>query len=123
MSDDIRLGKPAPPKKIGTVQVIDVETGEVIAEKPNAMTVMPPDPSLCQECAVDHPHDQPHNQKSLYWQISFHSTHGRWPTWSDAMAHTTPEVQAAWKQKLIEVHKENGLPVPEDLLDPKPKGR
>jgi hypothetical protein len=104
------------PRKIGTVQTVDVRTGKVIAEKKNAFTVLPCAPDVCQECAVDHAHDQPHDKQSLYYQMRFHGIHGRWPTWTDAMAHCTPEVKVAWREGLIEQHRKHGLPVPKDLL-------
>lgn len=111
------------PKKLGTVQTVDMQTGEVIAEKKNAMTLLPPPPGVCQVCAVDHAWDAPHNQQSLYYQMHFHADHGRWPTWTDAMSHCTPEVQAEWKKHLIYVMQKNNMPVPDDLMDPKPAGR
>lgn len=110
-------------KKIGTVQTIDMETGEVTSEKRNAGMLLPPHPSLCQVCAADHPWDQPHNQQSMYYQMAFHAEHGRYPTWSDAMAHCTPELQAEWKKGLVELMKEKGLEVPDDLLTGPAKGR
>jgi hypothetical protein len=54
----------------------------------------------CAECAVIHPVEAPHNQQSLFWQYSFMEKHGRWPTWTDAMAHCTPEVKAQWIAEL-----------------------
>lgn len=54
----------------------------------------------CAECAVRHDPAMPHNQQSLFWQYSFAEKHGRWPTWKDAMAHCTPEMQAFWKSEL-----------------------
>ena len=111
------------PRKIGTVQTVNMETGEVVSEKKNAFTILPPRDNVCQECAVDHPWDQPHNQQSLTYQMQFHATHGRWPTWSDAMAHCADEVKRHWRRELIEQHKKNNLPVPEDLLEPNPAGR
>jgi len=124
MSSELNLGgKPAPLKKLGTVQTIDAETGAVLEEKQNAFTLLPAAPGTCAECAVDHPYDQPHNQQSMFYQMRFHSMHGRWPTWSDAMAHCTPELQAHWKAELIDEMKKHGLPVPDDLMEPKPAGR
>ena len=41
----------------------------------------------CPECAVKHDPEQPHNRDSLAYQYKFYDQHGRWPTWSDAMAH------------------------------------
>lgn len=110
-------------RKIGTVQTVDVNTGQVTSVKRNAAVILPCAPDVCQECGVDHAHDQPHNQQSLTYQMRFHGTHGRWPTWSDAMAHCSDDVKAAWRRGLIDQHKKHGLPAPEDLLDPKPAGR
>jgi hypothetical protein len=105
-------------KKVGTSTVVDIETGEVVSKKRNAMALLPPGDNVCQECAVDHSWSDPHNQQSLYYQMHFHSTHGRWPTWSDAMAHCTPEVQAHWRKQLIALMEKNGLDVPADLREP-----
>lgn len=113
----------AVPKKVGTVQTVNMQTGEVVAEKANAFTMLPPADEVCQECGVDHPWDQPHNQQSLCYQYSFFSTHGRWPTWSDAMQHCTPETQAIWKNVLIEQHRKHRLTVPDDLLTGPAEGR
>lgn len=66
-------------------------------------------PGTCQECATVHEPGQAHNQQSLHYQYTFYDKHGRWPTWADAMAHCTPEVQARWKDGL----KEHGVVVPE----------
>ena len=102
-------------KKVGTVQTIDSETGKVISEKKNAMTLLGPPPDKCQVCATDHAWDQPHNQQSLYWQYHFYSEHGRWPTWTDAMQHCTPEVKAQWRQELVKLMKEKKIEIPADL--------
>lgn len=57
-------------------------------------------PDVCQECAVDHDPDMPHNAQSLYYQYKFYQKHGRWPTWEDAMAHCSTEMQELWKEEL-----------------------
>lgn len=59
-------------------------------------------PGQCPECAVVHDPAMPHNQESLFWQYSFMEKNGRWPTWSDAMAHCTPEMRAKWVSALAE---------------------
>ena len=64
-------------------------------------TLMPCAPDVCQECAVKHDPEMPHNQQSLYYQYKFYQQHGRWPTWEDALSHCTPEVQDYWKDSLI----------------------
>lgn len=63
-------------------------------------TLFPCAPDVCQECAVKHDPEMPHDQTSLYYQYKFYSQHGRWPTWDDALAHCSPELQQAWKQSL-----------------------
>jgi hypothetical protein len=102
-------------RKIGKVQTINAQTGEVVEEKQNAFTMLPPADCVCPVCATDHEHDQPHNQQSLYYRMRFHGEHGRWPTWTDAMAHCAPEVREAWRLGLIEQMKAHGIEVPADL--------
>jgi len=105
------------PKKIGTMQVLDAQTGDVISEQRNAFTMLPPSGDVCQACGTDHAWNQPHNQQSLCYQMQFHATHGRYPTWSDAMAHCAPETQAPWRTHLVEGMRAMGMQVPLDLLD------
>lgn len=59
-------------------------------------------PGTCEQCAVKHEEWQAHNQQSLAYQYWFFGKHGRWPKWSDAIAHCAPEVQAQWKTLLAE---------------------
>jgi len=66
----------------------------------------------CAECAVVHDATLPHNQQSLFWQYNFMEKHGRWPTWADAMAHCTPEMQTLWKRALAK----HGIVVPKPRL-------
>ena len=56
----------------------------------------------CQECAVKHASEQPHNRDSLVYQYKFYDKHGRWPTWADAMEHCPEEVKEFWMQALRE---------------------
>jgi len=58
---------------------------EVVEAAP--MMLLPPAPGLCRFCAVDHASYAPHNRDSLFYQMRFHQAHGRWPRWSDAVAH------------------------------------
>jgi hypothetical protein len=109
--------------KLGSAQTVNMDTGEVISEQQNAMTLLPPSPDVCQMCAVDHPHDQPHNQQSMHWQYWFFARHRRWPMWTDAMAHCTEEVKRYWRKELVGLMTVTGETVPEDLLEPKPQGR
>ncbi len=104
------------PRKIGTMQTVDMNTGEVRSTKQNAMTLLPAAPGLCPECATEHGHAEPHNQQSLFYQMRFHGTHGRWPTWTDTMSHCSPEVRRLWREHLIALMREKGIEVPADLL-------
>ena len=106
------------PVRIGKRLTIDMQTGDVLETKPNAGMLMPCAPDVCQECAVDHPHDNPHNQQSMYYQMQFHAKHGRWPTWTDAMAHCAEPVRTAWRKLLIDEMGKHGIDVPADLLEP-----
>jgi hypothetical protein len=103
------------PMRLGRMQVIDMETGEVIEEKANAMTLLPAREGTCPECGTDHPHADPHNQQSLFYQYRFYATHGRWPTWTDAMAHCPDAVRAAWREHLVAEMRSRGMKVPPDL--------
>jgi hypothetical protein len=62
--------------------------------EPGAMNLMPPPSGVCQECAVDHPPEAPHNRDSLYYQMQFHAKQGRQPTWADAIAHMDEAARA-----------------------------
>lgn len=64
---------------------------------------IPPPPDACQECAVKHSPEQPHNRDSIFYQMKFQAAHGRPPQWSDAVAHCTSEVQAFWKEELEKI--------------------
>lgn len=63
-------------------------------------TLLPPNKNVCQQCAVDHDPELPHNQQSVYWQYWFLSQHNRWPTWTDAIAHCTEDMKAFWIDEL-----------------------
>lgn len=81
-------------------------------------------PGQCPECAVVHKPEMPHNQQSLFWNYNFFEQHGRWPTWADAMAHCTPEMQQHWIRELekydIKVDLTNAIacPPPAEPADP-----
>lgn len=62
--------------------------------------LLPPAPDVCQECAVKHAPEEPHDATSLYYQYSFKAEHGRYPTWKDALAHCSEELKAAWTKEL-----------------------
>ena len=52
---------------------------------------------VCAECAAEHDINAPHNQQSLAYQYDFYGKLGRFPTWADAIAHCTEDVQNQWK--------------------------
>jgi len=83
----------------GTMQVIDASTGRV-ETKPSGMMMFPAAPGTCPECAVAHEDGAPHNKDSLFYQIKFHSVHGRWPVWADALAHCQDQVKQVWEKEL-----------------------
>jgi hypothetical protein len=66
------------------------------------MTLLKPKPGLCQECAVKHEPEAPHDATSLYWQMN-RKMAGKPANWRAAMAHCSPEVQAAWTEKLTQM--------------------
>jgi hypothetical protein len=64
------------------------------------MFMLPAPPDCCQECAVKHSPQQPHDKQSLYYQIKFLRENGRTPTWEDAMAHCDEPTKTLWKTHL-----------------------
>lgn len=66
------------------------------------LTLLPPKPGVCQECAVDHPPEYPHNKQSIFYQYSFYNKHGRWPTWKDAMEYCDEETREKWSKALTD---------------------
>ena len=69
-------------------------------DKSAGLTLLPCKPDVCQECAVKHESNQPHNQKSLYYQYKFYGEHKRFPTWKDAIAHCSEPIKQAWEKEL-----------------------
>jgi hypothetical protein len=78
---------------------------------------LPPTPGRCQVCAYAHPPECPHNPESLYYQVAFEAKHGRYPTWTDAMAHCGPEMKRAWREGLVKMMTQRHMVVPQDLLE------
>lgn len=64
------------------------------------LKLLKPSPDVCQECAVNHLPEQPHNRDSLYYQIWFYDRYGRYPTWKDAIAHCSDKLKFLWKKEL-----------------------
>ena len=83
----------------GNMTVVDIETGKE-EHKGISWGVMPPAEGKCQICAAEHDDDQPHNQQSLYYQMTFNGMVGRSPTWADAMAHCSDKMKRVWTEEL-----------------------
>jgi hypothetical protein len=103
----VKIDKPSKPGAPSIVTVSPRSTGKGAALEDigeiapeGGLMLLPCKPDVCQECAVDHTPDLPHNNQSLYYQYHFYFKHGRWPTWKDAMAHCTDEMKAFWIEQL-----------------------
>lgn len=83
-----------------------------------SMQLLPPKEGVCPICAVDHKPEAPHNQQSLYYQYRFYGSHGRWPTWADAIAHCSDDMREAWKQQLQDLGAWNEPEDGEPIADP-----
>lgn len=69
-------------------------------KNPGRFLLLPPAPDTCQECAVYHLEDDPHDKLSLFYNYNFFEAHGRWPTWLDALSHCSPATQKRWLDEL-----------------------
>jgi hypothetical protein len=90
---------------------------KVIEFNADNVKLLPPAPGKCQQCAVDHEPELPHNQQSLHYQYWFYLRNQRWPTWTDAMRHCTPEMRYQFSAGLMErgvipfeIHRNWGVP-------------
>lgn len=63
---------------------------------------LPPPRETCQECGRSHLEAEPHDATSLYYQLWFHDSNQRFPTWEDAMSHCDPLVKEAIRNVLSE---------------------
>lgn len=70
--------------------------------------LLPAPADCCQDCGRKHEKEQPHDATALFYKYSFYADHGRWPTWKDAVAHCTPELQLRWKEELVKIGKWTG---------------
>lgn len=103
--------------RVGSLVTVDMQTGETVPVEGGGLRMLPGPPGTCVFCHVEHLPTQPHNQQSLAYQMKFHTLHGRWPTWTDAMAHCEPEVKAEWRSQLRAAMTEHGLEIPDDLKE------
>lgn len=67
------------------------------------LKLLNPPKDCCQESAVKHEPGEPHDSQSFFYRWKFSSENGRSPTWADAMAHCTEEVQQKWITLLVNV--------------------
>ncbi len=104
--------------KIGDSFLVDPDTGEAVPIEGGGFRMLPGRKGTCSMCHVKHAPDQPHNQQSLAYKMKFHAINGRYPTWSDAMAHCALEVRQTWKNGMIALMEEKGIEVPDDLRHP-----
>ena len=111
------MGKNSKLFTVGSTEVVDVESGESVPVEGGGFKMLPGPPGTCPWCHVAHDPTQPHNQQSLPYQMKFHQLHGRWPTWTDAMAHCEPEVKAHWRKNLVIQMKAHGMEIPDDLKE------
>lgn len=95
---------------------LDDDEAEPVPVEGGGFKILPGPAGTCEYCHVKHPPGEPHNRDSLPYQIKFQTLNGRPPTWTDAMAHCTPEVREQWRAGLAELLRKHGKPVPEDLL-------
>lgn len=103
--------------KVGDAFSVDPETGEKIPIEGGGLRMLPAPPGACEWCYTKHNPEDPHNQESLSYQMKFYAINGRYPTWTDAMAHCAPETQEAWKTSIIETLTSHGMDIPPDLQD------
>lgn len=99
--------------QVGTVEVVDTQTGEAVPVEGGGLRMLPGPPGSCEWCHVAHAPTEPHNRDSPPYQMKFHTLHKRYPTWTDAMAHCTPEVR--WRGELVALMTKHGLEIPDDL--------
>ncbi|MDJ0593615.1 MAG: hypothetical protein QNJ72_27130 [Pleurocapsa sp. MO_226.B13] len=70
---------------------------EIINRGIEGLTILPPPKDCCQECAVKHKPNEPHNPQSFFYQYKFNLKHGRAATWNDAIAHCPVKVKVYWQ--------------------------
>lgn len=107
--------KNSPLFKVGDAISVNTETGEQTPIEGGGLRMLPGPPGSCEWCHVKHESSQPHNRDSLPYQVKFHTLHGRYPTWTDAMAHCDDETKLLWRFSLAAQMRKHGLEVPDDL--------
>lgn len=69
-------------------------------KQPTGLMLLPPAKDKCQECAVAHKPEEPHDATSMFYHVHFQIRHQRGPGWADAMEHCSEPVKAAWTKAL-----------------------
>jgi hypothetical protein len=82
--------------------IVDSQTGNVEKTETVNFEIRPAPEGTCPECGKAHEPEQPHDAQSLHYQYTFYAREGRWPTWSDAMAHCQVPVCDVWTQALTD---------------------
>lgn len=103
--------------KVGDLVSVDTETGEAVPIEGGGFRMLPGPPGTCEWCHVKHDPGDLHNRDSLSYQVKFHAIHGRDPTWTDAMAHCTPEIKAKWRKAIVLYLRARKLDIPDDLKE------
>lgn len=62
--------------------------------------LVPPRKDRCQECAVKHEPEMPHDATSLYWQTK-RGIEKKDPSWKAAMEHCDDKMKQVWKEELL----------------------
>lgn len=60
------------------------------------MMMLPAKEGTCEQCATKHEPEQPHNAQAMFYQYYFYNETGKWPNWTDAMAHCSDKVKEFW---------------------------
>ncbi len=112
------MGKNSKLFTVGSTEVVDMNTGESVPVEGGGFKMLPGPPGTCEWCHTAHEPDQPHNKQSLPYQMKFRQLNGRAATWTDAMAHCPPKVQAFWRKELVKLLKARNEEIPDDLKEP-----
>lgn len=110
-NEELTSDEMAPKLAAGSTEILPTNPREM-KEIPGGFKLLPPAREACQVCAQNPPHppEYPHNRDSLYYQYFFYAEDGRWPTWTDALAHCDDETKKVWFEGL------RALDVPEELI-------
>lgn len=71
-----------------------------VADHLSPWKLLPAKAGTCEQCAIVHEPEQPHNQESMHYKYYFYQRNGRWPTWKDAMAHCSEQMKTFWTNEL-----------------------